>query len=373
MQWPKNVGARDHVQALLAESGVLLEARVARVCQRLVTVYDGHQGMILRTEQLVYGSTFSDQPLREIDQLVTMYQEFELSNAVGIQLLLNVPIEAKHRRGAQVFGVEVDGSRPSSGALPVAGGLARSTLVREFVATQLPDFMMHDALRRFAVLLFKDDGAPWKHSDESLIYKAAASLYDFIRASASEHESPNATLRATEAGLIDEFDEFLQATHYPSWVARRWARDLPLERAKAYSESVIGTGPLYHMIDIYCPLVCMDAPAYAVELDGVGEATAFDERAALLTSVRVAGWPFPPGASLARQGPEAITTIVTFDGLEPALKDLVDLFGRIKSSLAGANEDDVARAVLEQDFLTAVDERYVEPGLYRSDLQLDDP
>ena len=117
-EWLENDDARKHVTSLLNKSGVTLEALVTRQCQRIVSPRVSHGGPFINASSLVYGNPDSDKPLREIDQVITMYEEWEQSEVLGMQLILQAMIEAKHRDDVQIFGISVERIGSRSGNAP---------------------------------------------------------------------------------------------------------------------------------------------------------------------------------------------------------------------------------------------------------------
>src|SRR4051812_6706039 len=109
LTWMGNPEATDNVKRLLTQSGTAFESRIASRCRLFANV---HTDAIthVRAERVVYGRPDLGEALREVDQVVTIYQELELGSDLGIQLQLQVPIECKARQGLQVFGFEVEGS-----------------------------------------------------------------------------------------------------------------------------------------------------------------------------------------------------------------------------------------------------------------------
>lgn len=368
--WGEIPAARDRVVELLNESGAPLEAQVARLCQRFVSAYDGHQGANLSAEPLIYGDD-DERPLREIDQLVTLYQELDVGDHHGIQLIFYVPIEVKHRRDIQLFGIEVDDVPTSAGAIPIGGQLAMSELIRTQVSSVLPEHMATDPRRRVAAVSFKGS-APHAVFKENLVYNAAAGLYDFIMSSATSFRLRSTVTAMEHEGAMSQFDAYCDETHYaPAGVARKWVGDLPQERFDSFAEIWAVSGRrMFRTVDVYGPVVCVDSPMHVAEIDGLGDITGFEATDCLLTSVRVAGWTSRGASTFVRRTPEAVTTVATVRGLEALLPGLLEYFGRITDSLAAIDEHSYAKAMFEHDFLAAVAERFRSAGGFRSDLDL---
>lgn len=376
--WTEVEGARDHVKRLIADSGAPLEARLSRLCRRFANVWDETDGCQITTDTLVYGVD-QNRPLREVDQLVTFYQEIPVSDRLGVQLILSAPIEAKARRHVEFFGLEVAGQAVGPGALPISGELAYSSFVRDQVAAQLPGYMEAQRIQRVAALKFKDAGSPQSVHDENLVYNATASLYDFVMEStALEGMSPQATVTANEADsllsrIVDEFDQYVDSNQFlPELVARQWAQSVSDEQIREYVDIRTGSKAVFRMLDIYCPIVCVGSPLHRVELDGFGEITEFSPTDALTTAVRIAGWRSGQGRRLSRRGPEAVTSLMTLAGVEGALNDLLQLFASIKRSLEHVESAGADRAIFEHDFLASIGERLDKAATYRSDLDFGD-
>ncbi len=367
--WLGNEGARKRVASLLNKSGVTLEAQVARQCRRITSPRSHHSGPFIDTSTLVYGNPDSDEPLREIDQVVTFYEEWEQSETVGLQLILQATIEAKHREDVQIFGVSVEGTEVGPEALPVAGSLNRSRLVRNHVASQLPGYFDGRMLRRLALIRFKEDGrTPTNVDDEQLIYKAAAGLYDYIRSVSSDDYQDRGFTHLED--ILNEFDQYLNRTHYPYWTARDWVEKIPLERVKKLNAQTFGARRIHYGVIVYCPIVCVDAPMCIAEVDDNGSVIEFEETDILMTSVRVAGWPWKLSADVAVNTPQAIVTVANIAGLPGVLESLREYHAGLKANLNNVDTEIVDRAPFESDFLSAVRRKYIEASIYRSDLDM---
>lgn len=376
--WLDNADAREHAKRLIRESGAPLEASLSRLCRRFVSVWNNTKGCHISTDPVVYGFD-RDRPLREVDQLVTFYREIEVSDRLGVQLVLSVPIEAKARRQVEFFGLEVTGQDVGAGALPVSGEIAYSNFVRNEVAAHLPAHMKAHRIQRIAALKFKDDGSPHSVHEEKLVHNSTAALYDFIMEStAPEGLSPTTESHRDKADpiladILGEFDDYVRLNHcLPQHVARRWMSDVPDDRVREYAASITGGGVVYRMLDVYCPVLCLDQPMHLVELDGFGEIAGFAATEALTTSVRIAGWQAGSGRRLSRRGPEAVASLMTLKGIETLLVDLLQMFQTITTQVSELTSEAADRTIFEHDFMTAVTERTDHGSSYRSDLDLSD-
>jgi hypothetical protein len=373
--WLDSANARAYVTRLIRESGVPLEASLSRLCHRFVTVWDDTKGCRIASDPLVYGVD-RDRPLREIDQLVTFYRDIPVTDRLGVQLILSAPIEAKARRQVELFGLEVSGQEVGAGALPIAGELAHSSFVRNDVAAHVPAHMKAQRIQRVAALKFKDD-TPQSVHEEKLVNNATGALYDFIMEStAPEGLSPLTEAHRSEsdpilAALLGEFDEYVRVNHFlAEHVVRRWVSQVPDDRVKEYVASITGGRRVYRMLDIYCPVLCIDQPMHLVEVDGFGEIVDFAATEALTTSVRIAGWHTGPGQRLSRRGPEAVVSLMTLRGVEDLLIDLLHLFHTIAAQIGELSSEAADRAIFEHDFVSAVVDRSQNDSNYRSDLDM---
>ncbi|MFD7073959.1 hypothetical protein ACFV9G_07075 [Nocardioides sp. NPDC059952] len=323
----------------------------------------------MTTQPLIYGADI-EQPLRELDQLVSFYQEIEVSDRLGVQLILHVPVEAKARREIELFGLEVSGEDVHPGALPIVGGLGGSNFVREHVASMLPAHMRGAHIQRIAAVKFKG-GAPQSVFEENLVYKSAAALYDFILESADSEEDDWAAQAIGQTELLEDFERYIEIKNFAAeYVALNWAMNLPCESVMDYAEAVTDGKPVYRMIEIYCPVVCIDSPMHEVDIDDTGAIANFESCDTLITSARISGWRTGSGRIISVRGPEAITTVASLPGLEAMLPSLLDLFSAVRQKFLSLGPEQADRAILEHDFLRAVHQRYVKVDKYRSDLDL---
>ena len=142
-----------HQQALaLAEAGVelaILELEVLRTCKKFAKEADErtlqsrsergiptYTGVSASANQVIYGEASEGEPLRELDCLVTLYDEIELDGPFNMQLVVNAPIACKQRKGVEVFGVTDPELSLGSIDFPIVSDLAGSVLFRSL--TEVP-------------------------------------------------------------------------------------------------------------------------------------------------------------------------------------------------------------------------------------------
>ena len=136
------------------------------------------------------------------------------------------------------------------------------------------------------------------------------------------------------------------------------SKALPIDRVRQIIAGEQGEHRVYYSVEVYCPIVCVDAPMYTVEVDDNGISFEFKETNILLTSVRVAGWPWNLSADVAVLTPQAIVTVVNTSGLPVVLDDLRTYHASLQQSLRAADNEVSDRARLESDFITAIRQKY---------------
>ena len=99
-EWISNKGATNQVKTLLENAGVPLELEVSNICSEFCT---SHLDANILSDRIVYSSADAMDTYREVDQNVQIYKEFEVNNFTKVQLIANIPIECKYRKGIEVF------------------------------------------------------------------------------------------------------------------------------------------------------------------------------------------------------------------------------------------------------------------------------
>jgi hypothetical protein len=99
---------------------------------------------------------------------------------------------------------------------------------------------------------------------------------------------------------------------------------------------------------------------FIVGVDDQGSPNEFGETNILMTSVRVAGWPWKLSAEVAVNTPQAIVTVVNTSGLTGVLEDLRAYHTSLKESLQEADARIVDRAHFESGFLNVVRRTYID-------------
>jgi hypothetical protein len=161
-------------------------------------------------------------------------------------------------------------------------------------------------------------------------------------------------------------------------VARKWIDDQTDEVVQDFNARYFANGkPMYHGVDVYIPVVCVEAPIYQVDLARMPDAGAFAEVGLSLSGVRVPGWPGPNRESIVAAAAEGLVVVVWVSALFELLASVRDYFAQIVATLASSDERVTRRSVLEAAFIRDAIHTYAAfddfLGQYRSDLDLGAP
>src|SRR5262245_56397173 len=102
--WLSTPGATDQVKLLLQRAGIPLELSVANISQEFCSSRKRGKSPVFSTQKVVYAKSRLEQIYSEVDGLVQVYDEFEVSDHLGIQLIFNMIIECKFREDVEIFG-----------------------------------------------------------------------------------------------------------------------------------------------------------------------------------------------------------------------------------------------------------------------------
>jgi hypothetical protein len=371
-EWLGNKQATARVKELLEKAGLPLELAAwseAEEFRRRVETEDLH----VRTERIVYGPT-DESALREVDFCTTLYQEFQVSDVLGIQLILEVVLECKYREDVEVFGFPRPDKLGRPPAFPVVTDLAGSDL-----ATRLGSAVpMSLAANILGIGLVKIDKGrtPKSPIEERLDYRAGAQLYDYITtALAPEDAEEPGDLHPTVKALLDSFVSYVRENHFAWWsVLRRWKREqIGTSEVKAFNQWAVGRkGPLYTSVTAYLPVLCQNGPIYSVRLTHAGKPRAFTPEDYLVTGLRVPRWPAAGRGRSISVTPEVPLVVTNVSGISQVLESSLQWFAGLRQLLQNAPAEEKERAYLEAEFCQAVRQRFQEnESLYRSDYDVE--
>lgn len=369
-KWYEVGGASRRVGQLVEESGALLETQVSETCQRFVGEHEKKQGVRLSTDILTYGKATASSALREIDQHVSLYKEFILDGRTGVQLQADILIESKFRKDVEVFGVPYprNAYRPR---LPVVGFAKGSQLAGSVEGVAALGSL---ALVRLVFIEIKDGVTPRNICDEALAYNSASAIYDFIRFELSEYaaefiDSYSAQI-IIRMGLLRRFETYLKEKHYAWWsVLLEWMRENISDRQADEFNKRLGVGRCFYPVHGFFPILCVNGRAWTRVADTFGEETA------LLTRVRVRGWPGRFRPVLLRYSIEAPLIIASVSGLTHVLEDSLAWFLSLEKALKAAERKTVWRWHIESAFYRLVVSKQIAAGSernMRSDLDVFD-
>ncbi len=364
-QWSASDGATARVRELLDISGALLERRIAAECHKFVGATDKKHGVRVTADSLTYGATSQEASLREIDQCVSLYKEFTVDKLTGVALHVQVPIEAKNRNDVQIFGIDYPphSYRPR---LPLTGFLQGSNLC-SLVEPLVP--FSEVPLLNPVLLEIKDGSQPLGLFKENVLNNAAGALYDFLSFDLERHEQDHDEEEALIKALIKRFEKYLSEKRYAWWsVLHDWMNLTFTEAIVAeFNQTFRSTGRVYYSINSWCPILCMNGPLW--RYDG----SKFFPCEALLTRVRVSGWPGKLRLSLIRYTTEAPLLLTNPAGLTGLLKQVAEWFLKIEREINAADNSVKNRCQLESTFYRAAIRHFMRlqrDESLRSDLDL---
>jgi hypothetical protein len=351
--WLKNADAVAHVKRELLRSGIPLElkawARAVEFCDAVAT-----NDKTATVERIVYGLPTQEQALREVDLCVQLYEEFAISAHTGVQLVVKVPVECKARDSVETFGFPTPASSWLEGAsYPVYTHFIGSDLALA-VSRAMPGDLRPKVLSTVGIEFKKGQnrakGDSARVHKESVVYNAAASLYDYVRSSTEEVEPPSRPDPRVE-DAVNDFEAYLREKHFAWWsVLHRWKREnIATQLAKEYERRSDG-GTLYWSVVVYLPTICLDGPIYVVSMSPAGSPQAFRNASHFVTHQRVPGWPFWAKGRMMKPGPEAPAIVTNEDGLRAVLDLASQWFDAIKQAMTNSDPDTIARAAYEADF-----------------------
>jgi hypothetical protein len=352
-EWLNEPNAVKQVISLLNKSGAPLELRAHARANEFVRrnkTEDTH----ITAERVVYGSE-ADQPLREIDLVTTIYEEFAASPTVGIQLIFDVLVECKFRTQAQVFGFPLPSGTETNASFVLSSDVVGSQIAERIRRSDYAWFAP-DTLS-VGIVEFKNDVHPQKVSEEDLVFKAGASLYDYV---VSHFRDDPRSLDASPHPLVEasvaDFTTYLREKHYAWWsVLKDWMRkNIPDETALAYSEWLTSGKRLYTGIHAFLPVLCVDSPIFSSAIDAKGDPTSFDMKDYLVTRLRVPAWPHRgKGRAITVTG-EVPLIVTNIDGLPSVLERSLGWFRDVKSILGQQPKETTMRAWFEAAFYQRV-------------------
>ena len=348
-RWRENQGASEHVFRLLEESGALLEQRVSQKSREFVRSVHNKHGVRADSTSVAYGSDTEESPFRQIDQCVSLYKEFVLDERTGIALECQIPIEVKNRRDVEVFGIdyEPDSYRPRMPIMAAMQGSRLSLTIKNNVPFERVPLLGP------VFLEIKDGATPQKVFEENLTYNAAGAIYSFIEFDLSPSSDNDGSHTygfeiIGKMGLVEKFEKYLSKKHYAWWaVIYWWMRSNLTDAIATEFNRHIYPGRLTHSIKAYFPILCVNGQLWR------HSASKFSECEALLTKVRVKGWPGKFRQQVLHYTAEVPLLVTNPNGLVPLFREALRWFLKIEKGLESADRVTKHRWHIESAFYQA--------------------
>jgi hypothetical protein len=352
-RWKENQGASEHVFRLLEESGALLEQRVSEKSREFVRSIHNKHGVRADSNSVAYGLDTEESPFRQIDQCVSLYKEFVIDERNGIALRAQIPIEVKNRRDVEVFGIEYepDSYRPRMPIMTAMQGSRLSLTIKNTVPFERVPLLGP------VLLEIKDGATPQKVFEENLVYNAAGAIYSFIEFNLSpssdndgSHTYGSEIIR--KMGLVEKFEKYLSKKNYGWWVVMYWWMRSNLTDALAteFNRRIHPGLPhsiLSHSIDAYFPILCVNGSLWR------HSPSKFSECEALLTKVRVKGWPGKFRQRVLYYTAEVPLLVTNPNGLVGLFREALRWFLKIEKGLKSADRMTKHRWHIESAFYQA--------------------
>lgn len=276
-----------------------------------------------------------------------------------ISLQIHVLIECKHREGLAVFGFPHRPKAWRKPMYPIVSEFSFASWMQE-IGRKVP-FFTDDPVCTIG-LLDNMHKSP-RVSDEQLIYKAAASLYDCIHFQTMPLVEPYLDETIEAMDMLKTIEE--NTSEWLDWweATRQWVRTQGTQDMyQAFQAAFEATSShLVQPITVFVPVVCVDARLYNVELDVSGEIAEITPAPYVLSTLRVPRWPSRFQHYLVQPDVEALVTVVDVEHLGSFLDRLADWFHAIGQALMGVEEDAITRALFEKAVLQSVASKQPAP------------
>jgi hypothetical protein len=365
-KWYLNRDARRHTKDLLSKAGFPLEMRVARSCRDFEESHR-REDISITSGRVVYGDPSSE--LREIDNYVNVHERLDAPwKTFDLQVMLEIPIECKHRNRVEAFGFPYQKVLPPH--YPLLSGFGRATFLRK-IAAHVPEPIRNEPYSAIGLVEIEKGENPKRVSDENLVYKAGAAVCDLIRFTAGKPET-FAQAVIERMGLLKEFVGYVRKHHYFWWqVMPDWLDELPATTYRKFNRLIFGSTIFTFLVHVYFPMICIDSPLHEVSFDKAGGIRSFKRKKLLVTGLRFPGWLGQLRYQLASPSPEVLITVVDPEGLQEVLGRLFRWYESILASLRAEDSDVICRAPLESQFMLCAGREFekIRPlDFYRSDL-----
>jgi hypothetical protein len=223
----------------------------------------------------------------------------------------------------------------------------------------------------------QDGITPKKVCEENISYKAAGAAYDFIKfelGTSIGEDADEPSLEGSEIirkmRLVERFERYLNEKHYLWWsVIYYWMRSNLSDALATEFNRRLDRGRVHYSIDAYFPILCVNGRLWQ------HSAAQFAMCSALLTRMRVSGWPGNLRQRLIHYTTEVPLVVTNPDGLAELLHAAKRWFLKVEKNIKSADKKTKQRWHMEAVFCQEAVAQFMrrEPhSAIRSDLDFFD-
>lgn len=359
-EWHSNKGASSRVAQILEQAGIPLELQVASICKEFFSTSSSSDKVDIFTEKIIYSQSDSEEEYREIDQRVTFYEEFEVSDLTGVMLDVRMPIECKYRKDVEFFAFCISENDSHQG-FPIFGDFAGSEYFRSLEST----YKKIENIDVCAITMVEiaDGRTPQKIHKENLIYNAAAALYDYVIFTANQYIETDFTFENNlidSLGLFEKYQKYLKKNCYDwSTTLRKWSKKaISKQKINQFNSNYFSNKRIFHYLCAYIPIICVNGPIYRVTWSKNSGIKTFERIDYCLSTIRKHGWPGKARFSLVKRTAEVPVVVTNIDGLKQALDIGRVWYEEIHRALTEGSSELKNRWALESAFYNRVVRHY---------------
>jgi hypothetical protein len=351
-KWLESEGAQKRVTDLLYKAGVPLELEVEAICKQFAHVVNDNESINTTSEKVVYSTADEPETYRELDQLVTLYSEFELG-VTGIQMIGNIPIECKSRSDIEYFAFPIEQNTAHFG-FPYWNELGWSQCTDRLRSTY--DSLSDLRTASISMLHIKKGEQPQSFSTEQLHYNGAGALYDFVLFN-GEDISPEILFARedewlSDTGIFTRLQQEVVTSSSPLRALKTFIREVSMEQCHSFNEYAYQDGSLFHINMFQMPILCVNGPIYLVEWERSSGIAGYAPTKACILQIRKQGWPGSLRYCLLNQVVEVPVVLTNIEGLPECLNIALSWYQLIIQTLLETPRDLVERLPLEAALYT---------------------
>jgi hypothetical protein len=281
--------------------------------------------------------------LREVDQVLSVSAMSDSCETVWINVLAEVAIECKHREGMMLFVFPEQDESWRVPAPPIASEFGFHATMRKIVH-ETP-FLKHSPIGPMGIITGR--GAQLNASGEEFIYKAGASLYDYVHARIDWSFADEPPPIFEDLGLLERFERAEKSVFRDTWEdATSWIRSVAQEEALQEQIEKLNEDTLEALFIFIVPVICVDGPIYEVRLTDAGTIGEITPVRYARTRARLPKWPGEHELLYAEPSPEALLTVVSVADLADLLDAIAAWCGGIAAQLYQLDDAQLAFQML---------------------------